>query len=156
MFGNEVRAASDSVTQLLSLDHRRLDSILADVKRSLAAGDLHRASARFSEFRDGLEHHIDAEEQVLFPAFEALTGAAGGGPTHVMRLEHAEIRRLLAEVATNFARGGDADHTTSLAALTARIYAHNGKEERILYPATDQAVDDAVAREELVLKLQSF
>jgi iron-sulfur cluster repair protein YtfE (RIC family) len=129
-------AAPASVTQLLGLDHRRLDAILADAKRWLATGDLQRAHARFSAFRNGLEHHIVVEEEILFPTFEALTGASGVEPTHVMRTEHAEIRRLMAEVASNLERGGDEGHTTPLAALTARVYAHSRKEERILYPAS--------------------
>jgi hemerythrin superfamily protein len=142
MLDNGTTAPPDCVT-LLGLDHRRLDAILADAKRWLATGDLQRAYARFSAFRHGLEHHIVAEEEILFPTFEALTGASGGGPTHVMRMEHAEIRWLMAEVASNLERGGDEGHTTPLAALTARVYAHNRKEERILYPATDQATRDA-------------
>ncbi len=155
MVEDEITAAS-SVSELLGRDHRRLDSMLADAKRWLVAGDLPRASARFAEFRDGLEHHIAAEEEVLFPAFETLTGGAGGGPTHVMRLEHAEIRRLMAEVASNLERGdGERHATTPLAALTARIYAHNGKEERILYPAIEQAAREADALEALLRRTLS-
>jgi iron-sulfur cluster repair protein YtfE (RIC family) len=149
MVDDEITAAS-SVAELLCRDHRRLDSILADAKRCLVARDLPRASARFAEFRDGLEHHIAAEEEVLFPAFETFTGGAGGGPTHVMRMEHAELRRLMAEVASNLERGDDESRATPLAALTARIYAHNGKEERILYPAIDQAAREADALEGLL------
>jgi iron-sulfur cluster repair protein YtfE (RIC family) len=145
-----ITEACNSVTELLCRDHRRLDSILADAKRCLVAGDLPRASARFAEFRDGLEHHIAAEEEILFPAFETFTSGAGGGPTHAMRMEHVEIRRLMAEVASNLERGDGERHTTPLAALTARIYAHNGKEERILYPAIEQAAREADALEALL------
>lgn len=155
MVEDGISVASNSVTELLGRDHRRLDTILADAKRWLVAGDLPRASARFAEFRDGLEHHIAAEEEILFPAFETLTGGARGGLTHIMRMEHAEIRRLMGEVASNLERGGDAGHTTPLAALTARVYAHNGKEERILYPATDWAARDG-ALEALVRRIEAF
>jgi iron-sulfur cluster repair protein YtfE (RIC family) len=147
-------AASNSVTELLCRDHRRLDSILAEAKRCLVAGDLPGASTRFAEFRDGLELHISAEEEVLFPAFETFAGGAGGGPTTVMRMEHAEIRRLMAEVASNLERGDGERQATPLAALTARIYAHNGKEERILYPAIDQAAREADALEGLLRRIQ--
>jgi hypothetical protein len=60
----------------------------------------------------------------------------------------------MAEVTDSLARGGEEGHVTPLAALTARIYAHNGKEERILYPAADRAIGDATL-EELVRRLQS-
>jgi iron-sulfur cluster repair protein YtfE (RIC family) len=156
MVQNGITSPLESVTHLLSLDHRRLDAILAAAKQSLRVGDVARGLARFSEFRDGLERHIAAEEEVLFPVFDALTGATGGGPTHVMRVEHSEIRRLMAEVAFELERGGDQGHTTPLPALTARIYAHNGKEERILYPAIDQAARDANALEEVVRRIRAF
>jgi hemerythrin-like domain-containing protein len=150
MVEDGITAASSSLMEVLSRDHHRLDSILADVKRCLVAGDLLRAAARFAEFRDGLDHHIAAEEEVLFPTFERFTSGAGGGPTQVMRMEHAEIRRLMAEVASSLERGDEEMHVTPLAALTARIYAHNGKEERILYPAIEQAARDADALEALL------
>ena len=107
-------------------------------------------------FREGLEHHIEAEEQVLFPVFEGLTGAAQGGPTVVMRAEHAELRKLMAEVASVLEAGPEEGHTTPLAALTARIYAHNGKEERILYPMTDRLAREAGTLDELVSRLRGF
>jgi iron-sulfur cluster repair protein YtfE (RIC family) len=132
-------AHPESLTHLLGLDHKRLDALLASAKQALHAGDVARATARFAEFREGLERHIALEEEILFPAFEASTGASGAGPTHVMRGEHSELRRLMAEIAGALERGGDEGRTTPLAALTARIYAHNGKEERILYPAMDRA-----------------
>jgi iron-sulfur cluster repair protein YtfE (RIC family) len=136
---------SESPTHGFRLDHHRLDVILAAAKRSLHAGDIARGLARFREFRDGLERHIAAEEEVLFPAFEVLTGSAGSGPTHVMRVEHGELRRLMAEIVSTLERGGAEERVTPFAALTARIYAHNGKEERILYPAMDRAARDADA-----------
>lgn len=144
-----------SVTEFLGEDHRRLDAILADVKRCLSAGELERAASRFAEFRAGLEHHIVAEEEILFPTFESLTGYTGGGPTEVMRQEHVELRRLMAEVAASL-ENGDEVLAPPLAALTARIYAHNGKEERILYPATDRAAHADSSLEDLVRRLQAF
>ena len=152
MVEDGIAAASNSVTELLCRDHRRLDSILAEAKRCLVAGDLSRASARFVEFRDGLDRHIAAEEDVLFPAFEKFTG--GDGVTQVMRMEHAEIRRLMAEVASNLELGDEDRHATPLAALTARIYAHNGKEERMLYPAIERTAREADALEALLRRIR--
>jgi iron-sulfur cluster repair protein YtfE (RIC family) len=140
------------VGELLGADHGRLDFVLADAKRLLAAGDVARAAARFAAFRDGLERHIVVEEEVLFPAFESFAGVAG--PIHVMRAEHTELRRLMAEVASRLERAGDGSHATPLAALTARIFAHNGKEERILYPALDRVGLAEVVREELRRRIE--
>jgi iron-sulfur cluster repair protein YtfE (RIC family) len=147
---------AESVTQLLVDDHRRLDDLLADAKRALAAADARTAAALFAEFRDGLEAHIVAEEHVLFPLFEELTGTSGGGPTHVMRMEHADIRKLLAEISAGLTRAAaaPADLATPLAHLTALLTAHNGKEERILYPASDRAARASGQLEELLVRLQ--
>jgi iron-sulfur cluster repair protein YtfE (RIC family) len=146
-------AGADTVTAILGQDHRRLDGLLADAKRALTAGERPRAAALFAAFRDGLERHIVAEEEVLFPAFEALTGITTG-PTRVMRAEHADIRAYLAEVANRLAAGGGEGLATPLASLTALLYAHNGKEERILYPATDRAAGAAGTLAALVARIE--
>ena len=49
MVGSE---SADCVTDLLGVDHRRLDAVLADMKRTLAAGDALQARARFGAFRE--------------------------------------------------------------------------------------------------------
>lgn len=150
---HEIEGATGATfTAVLGEDHRRLDGLLADAKRALRADEIERASALFSTFRDGLERHIVAEEEVLFPAFETLTGVAAG-PTRVMRAEHAEIRALLREIAERLEHRGHERHTTPLASLTALLYAHNGKEERILYPATDRAASAAGTLGALLEKL---
>lgn len=146
---------TEGVTELLSGDHRRLDTILAEAKSAASVGDLARARARFVAFCEGLDRHIDVEEQVLFPVIEPRTGGAAG-PTHVMRLEHVELRRLMGEVAASLDAGGKERMSTPLAALTARIYAHNGKEERILYPMADRVARDTGVLEGLVQRLRSF
>jgi iron-sulfur cluster repair protein YtfE (RIC family) len=153
MVGSE---SADCVSDLLGVDHSRLDAALADAKRLLVAGEMGAARERFGAFREGLERHIEAEEQVLFPVFEDLAGAAQGGPTAVMRAEHTELRKLMAEVAGVLETGAAEGLTKPLAALTARIYAHNGKEERILYPMTDRLAREAGALDELMSRLRGF
>lgn len=144
--------APGTVTELLGADHRRLDALLADAKRALAAGEPARARPLFTAFHEGLERHIVAEEEILFPTFEELTGMVGG-PTQVMRSEHVDIRKLLEEIAERLEQGSEGGYTTPLASLTALLYAHNGKEERILYPATDRAASGAGRLEALLAKI---
>jgi iron-sulfur cluster repair protein YtfE (RIC family) len=147
--------APDSVTDLLQDDHRRLDAVLAEAKRSVTAGDLARAAAGFREFRGGLERHIVAEEDVLFPALDRLSGGGAGGPIAVMRHEHAEIRRLMAELAAALDGGGAAaEATRRLGDLSALLLAHNGKEEHVLYPMTDESARRASALAELVRRVR--
>lgn len=139
-----------SVSELLGADHRRLDALLAEAKQRLSAGERSAARERFAAFRSGLERHIVAEEERLFPAFEALVGPPGMRPTAVMRGEHVSIRTLLEEIAAALEPAEGEPPVAQLAALTALLFAHNGKEERILYPAADRAAQDAGQLDSLV------
>lgn len=146
-------AAEEGVTGLLGRDHQRLDGLLADAKQALRAGEIARAAGLFASFRTGLDRHIVAEEDVLFPAFEAMPGAPSG-PTQVMRAEHVDIRQYMAEITDRLASGSPEGIATPLASLTALLFAHNGKEERILYPTIDRMAEAAGTLAELVGKIE--
>lgn len=89
------------------------------------------------------------EEELLFPALEALNGPAG--PTQVMRMEHGQMRALAAQAGAALA-GRDAQEFFGLAeTLLLMIQQHNMKEERILYPLLDRSLANAP---ELAAKLQ--
>lgn len=143
-------APKATVSEIFGRDHRGLDGLLGDAERALEAGERVRAGVIFSRFREGLERHIAAEEEILFPAFEELTGITHG-PTEVMRAEHAEILRLLREVTASLEPA--ADSAAPFAALTTVLVAHNGKEEGILYPMTDRAAGPAGKLEALVNRI---
>jgi regulator of cell morphogenesis and NO signaling len=141
-----------AVTEALSWDHDRLEVIEQRAFEAHAAGDAAGAVAAWKEFAHGLERHIRFEEQVLFPVFEERTGAPpAAGPTAVMRIEHREIEGLLDEIAA--ALEGATDALPLRARLHRVLRDHNMKEERILYPATDQALDEG-ARDEVVRRIQ--
>lgn len=143
-----------TVADYLGHDHRRLDAILPDVDRLVADGEFSRALERFRDFSCGLDHHIDAEEHVLFPAFESLTGMTHG-PTVVMRAEHIEIRRWLGAVAASISASDAAGFRDALGQLTGVLVPHNMKEEGILYPMSDQAAGTHEA-DALVRRMQSY
>lgn len=150
-----IEGSAAPVTQLLIADHERLDALLAETKRHLQGDDRARARGSFATFREGLEHHIVVEEEVLFPAFERHVGGGGGGPTAVMRAEHGDIRRLLEEVALALEGAATPPPTAPLGELTAILEAHNGKEEQILYPMTERALaDDASSRAEIARRMR--
>jgi len=144
------------VTEYLEGDHRRLDAMIPEIEGSLAASAFQPARGRFAEFACGLSRHIEVEEQVLFPAFEQATGMSGGGPTAVMRSEHVEIRRLMGAVTAALAASDAASARDAIRRLTETLGAHNLKEERILYPMSDQVAGDDRARDDLVKRLQAF
>lgn len=126
-----------TVTEYLSWDHDRLDALLADVQRMVEDGELERADHTFAEFFEGLRRHIRIEEEVLFPEFEARTGVTQG-PTRVMRHEHRQIEEALEAMREALDRADAAAFRAGDARLLEVLSPHNAKEERILYPTTDQ------------------
>jgi hemerythrin-like domain-containing protein len=132
-------SGASSVTDFLSRDHRLCDELLAAVEDGVGKGDWERAVRRFQDFRKALEHHLDMEEKVLFPAFEAATGM-DHGPTFVMRGEHEQMRELMAELA-EAAEAKDADGFLGRSeTLNVLVQQHNMKEEQMLYPMADDAL----------------
>ena len=147
-------AAERTVSDYLEYDHRRLDSILPAVLQDIDNGDCAGAAARFAEFACGLNHHIEAEEQILFPSFEERTGMRTG-PTMVMRAEHVEIRRAMRQVGDALAAGDSQNARSALAGLVDALSEHNMKEEHVLYPMTDEA-NAPGERDALVKKMQAL
>ena len=157
-FRIEIRRRADdgprSVSEFLQGDHARLERILLEAKRRVGEGDLAPARVVFAEFACGLDWHINVEEQVLFPAFEAATGMQGAGPTEVMRAEHVRIRRAMSDATAALAAGDGAGFGDAVRALELVLGVHNVKEEQVLYPMTDQAAGSERERDELVRRLQ--
>ena len=108
----------------------------------------------FATFVAGLTRHIRLEDEVLFPRFERVTGMTSG-PTTVMRQDH----RLIEKVLAGLTEALDARDRSGFAALHGELLAilgpHNHKEEAVIYPRTDQALDDE-ARRRLVAELRRF
>jgi hemerythrin superfamily protein len=133
----------ETATGYLQADHRRLDALMEKCRACVQARDMQVAGQHFTEFRKGLMRHIKIEEGLVFPEFEVATGLGRSqGPTGVMRFEHEEIIRLLDLMRDLFTwTQPDPDEFKRLhGTLMALLMEHNGKEERILYPMTDQMV----------------
>jgi len=130
-----------TLTECLQTDHRRLDAILAECKALAIAGRFAAATDRFMTFRHGLSRHIDAEEDVLFPAL-AEHAPHAAGPMNVMRAEHGRIRELMSTLAGALA-ASDPAWRSVVDALEEILSGHNMKEERVLYPIADEATSDA-------------
>lgn len=127
------------ITQLLSVDHDHCDQLFAAAENAAQARDWGGADDAFAAFRNALDRHFVAEEQTLFPAFEAKTGMSGG-PTYVMRSEHLQMRELVEQMASALARRDDAAFLGASETLLMLMRQHNLKEEQILYPMTDRAL----------------
>ena len=133
------------ISDFLTDDHRACDDRLAASEKALGAGRASEALTAFLAFQGAMAAHFEAEERVLFPAFEVRTGMRMG-PTEVMRGEHAQMRQLMA-AAVDAVQGNDLESFTNLVeTLVVLMQQHNMKEENILYPMCDQHLaDDAAA-----------
>lgn len=133
------------IQQLMAHDHRACDDAFARIEQALAKEDWPQVSARLGVFCDDMERHLGVEEQVLFPAFEEVSGMTMG-PTRVMRMEHEQMRSLF-EALREAVAARDADALRGEAeTLLIMMQQHNLKEENVLYPMCDQhlAAESAV------------
>lgn len=119
--------------------HRTCDDLYATAEAAAHAGRWDECGLAFRRFRAEMEAHFSAEEEALFPVFEQATGMAGG-PTRVMRIEHAQMRELMAEMAA----GLDGQDLNRFAGegetLLVLMQQHNMKEQNILYPMCDRSL----------------
>ena len=84
-----------------------------------------------------MRRHLAIEEEILFPAFDSLSGMGGGGPTAMMRMEHQQMRGLLDQIAVAM-ESGDAQEALDIGdTLLMLIQQHNVKEEGMLYPMAE-------------------
>ena len=147
--------AARGINEALSWDHDRLDALEAAAFQKRAEGDFQSARDNYAAFAAGLRRHIAFEEQVLFPAFEEITGMPPtAGPTAVMREEHREIEALIGKIEAGIAER-DAPVEELRRGLHDVLGEHNLKEEEILYPTTDQLLGPDKA-DELFKQIQRF
>ena len=126
-----------TIAELMTHDHRACDHDFARAETLAAKADWSGAAEALDAFARALNAHFDAEEQHLFPAFEAATGMTHG-PTHVMLAEHRDMRDALERLqAALRAQDGD-DFAGEAETLLIMMQQHNMKEENILYPMCDQ------------------
>lgn len=130
--------------QALEADHRVIDDHFAAFATAAGRGAVERD--RLAAALRALRLHIWVEEELFFPPLRA---AGLLGPVLVMLREHGEIWRLLGELETIVAAEAP-DLPAALAvweSLAEVLRQHNMKEERILYAAADQILDDGTAAE---------
>lgn len=132
-----------TITEFLIAEHRGCDEGLAAAEDAAQAGDLSRCRADFQRFRAAMEHHIQKEEALLFPAFEQASGSATG-PTRVMRLEHRQMWEVFVEMERALADGDLKGFLGLVETLLVLMRQHSIEEEQIVYPMCDRFLGDAV------------
>lgn len=129
----------DSIQETMTDDHRRCDDLFAESEEFVANDSWDAGASRFEEFAAALERHFRMEEEVLFPRFEESTGTTGG-PTEVMRSEHAQMRLLLEDLAESVGNRDSEGYLGHAETLLIIMQQHNVKEEQMLYPMADESL----------------
>ena len=139
------------LTDFLSADHRDCDALFAQAENAANDGDHEAARAAYAEFEVAMARHLSIEENVLFPEFEARSGMVGG-PTAVMRMEHEQMRAMMAQLRQALENRALDDFLDFSETLNILIQQHNMKEEQMLFPLCDRALADRA--EELLERMQ--
>ena len=103
-------------------------------------------------FLNEMERHFQMEETVLFPTFEEISGMRQGS-TQVMRMEHQQMRNLLARMSEAVSNGDPEEILEVGETMMILMQQHNMKEEGSLYPMADQHL--ASCREELIERMDA-
>ena len=135
----------ESLAAFFLQDHRNCDTCWAAVEASADGGDAAATNAAWLKFDKTMRTHLQMEEDVLFPAFEAATGMTAG-PTQVMRMEHQQMRGVLDQMAAALAAGDLQELLDQGDTLHLLIQQHNMKEEGILYPTAERSLGDGWER----------
>ncbi len=127
------------IRDTMKQDHERLNALQI---RYFGLRESEPAAARelWQDFEEGLRHHLDMEEELLFPVFEKRTRMAEHGPTVVMRQQHGEIRGLLA--ARSLLRGENRDCGDIEDSLFLLLRSHDAMEEFIFAPWFDEILSE--------------
>lgn len=124
--------AETSYENTLVAEHRRLESMFAEVLGAIGDGEPQSVVRGAFEFlREALEAHVDQEDRLYYPALRALR------PVHRAAIErlmagHVEFRARLADVDATLAGGSTQQATAQLEALLRGFAAHEVAEETLL------------------------
>jgi len=113
--------------QLLLRDHQRMDELMERLLDDIHRGEWSVCQSTWSTFERQLLQHFEAEETFLLPALDAESPEE----TAALRTEHANVRRLLADMGVRIEL-----HTLReehVRRFIEMLKAHAAREEALLY-----------------------
>lgn len=134
-------ATLPGVAEYHANDHARLNDLLLKFER-LNGMEPAAANLLFNELKSGWERHIEWEEEILFPIFEARCGKPEAGATDSLRQEHVQIMDFLDQIQATLVQQWAAPIMDVLA-LQDLLSQHCHKEQKTLYAALDSMVNEA-------------
>lgn len=121
-----------SISEALAQDHRRLEHALEASLKQVSAAQWDAAAATFGAFRQGMERHMQIEEQILFPAVEAGTETP---LTAILRKGHRDLCVFFDELDDAIAARDAEECGRNVNSIRSLLARHDEKEEAELYPA---------------------
>jgi Hemerythrin HHE cation binding domain len=124
--------AADSIQDLITTQHRRIDSMVAEIVGAVSeTEDLALVRASFGRMREALEGHLRDEDRLYESAL------AGARPPHRYVLQgfldaHKVFQSRLAEIDADLAQISHAEAARELTGFVAIFEAHEAAEERLL------------------------
>jgi len=128
------------ILEFMRDDHRACDHLYTEAENALADKKIDEAKILFDAFYRATNHHFDMEERELFITFEKRTGMMGG-PTQMMRYEHQQLRSQMESMLTALTQGRYDDFFGIGESFMIMLQQHNMKEEQMLYPMIDRALE---------------
>jgi hemerythrin superfamily protein len=122
---------------LLKTDHRKVKNLFA---RYESAGNFRTKHLIAEQVFTELELHTQLEENVFYPAYEAMTGKHGTQLVADSRLAHAHVRELMIEL-----QGIDRNEAAfegKFHDLMGIVREHVAEEENELFPEAEQLLAD--------------
>jgi len=134
----------ETLTDLLSRDHERLDRLFAIALQHANKGEIAEAKPLIESCYQGLQRHIYCENEVLAPHFGIPEGGdSESDPSHQMIHEHDNILGELDQIRELAAMEELADASMIAALmgiLSGSLAKHEGREESNLFPRWDAAL----------------
>lgn len=129
----------ETLAAALEREHREIDGGIAEYTATVRGENPHREPL-LRAIR-ALRRHIYLEEAFLFPLLrEAEAGLTA--PVFVMLREHGQLWQTLDSIEHEPDPSADVARCHE---LTVQLLHHNLKEEKVLYPLTDEVLTDAAA-----------
>ena len=122
---------------LLKTDHRKVKNLFA---RYESAGHFRTKHLLAAQVFTALDLHTQLEENVFYPAYEAMTGKNGTQLVADSRLAHEHVRELMSEL-----QGIDLDEATfegKFHELMGIVREHVAEEENAMFPEAEQILVD--------------
>ena len=122
---------------LLKTDHRKVKNLFA---RYESAGHFSTKHLLAEQVFTELDLHAQLEENVFYPAYEAMTGKQGTQLVADSRLAHEHVRELMSEL-----QGIDLDEAAfeeKFHELMGIVREHVAEEENALFPEAEQMLAD--------------